>query len=351
MRFCNNTDVDIKNEIRDDFLSIIILHCSNCKVDYPVCSEEPELDLMNVNLAFVAGIVSLGLSLHQLNDICSSLRIPNISALSYENYLNQIYDIYNQSLEENKHNTTCIQRPLQSSTPKLKEVVDYETKKQKFLESLQLSPSEIQQLSVLTVNQRHAPLWHQERKKRLTASNFGRICKLLESTDRGKTAKDIFSSNFTGNIYTKYGTDNEINAIHDFEKVLGKSVTACGLFVHPDYPYLAASPDGLIDDDAIIEIKCPYKARNMCPEDAITQKLIQFATFDNGTFRLKRTDKYYFQLQGQLFVSGKHDCYFIVWTKFGLLYEKITRDVEFWNEMFPKLKTFYFESLLPVILK
>lgn len=307
---------------------------------------------MNVNVAFVAGIVSLGLRLHHLNELCSSLRIPPISATSYENYLDQIYDIYNQSCEGEsiKSDVSFKQQLLQTSTPISKNNNNLETTKQTFIRSLLLTPEEVEKLSSLTVNQRNEPLWHQERKKRLTASNFGRIHNLLNSTDREKVAKDMIFSTFTGNIYTKYGIENEINAIKDFEKLLGKSVIACGLFVHQEYPFLAASPDGLVDEDALVEIKCPYKARNVCPEDAIAQKLVQFATFDDGIFRLKRTNNYYFQVQGQLFVTGKQFCYFIVWSPHGLLYEKIARDEECWKKLFPKLETFYFENLLPILL-
>lgn len=380
LRFCNNSNVDIKNEIRDDFLSVILLHCSNCKVDYPVCSEDPDMDLMNVNLAFVAGIVSLGLSLHQLNDLCSSLQIPRISFKNYSEYLDKIYDIYNESVGEkskdsSKASTTTatgeadhfdgqtvetLSTPnldfqkyfLRSSTPNLKiDRDDFESRKEKFLESLELTVEEIEIMSALTVNQSDDPLWHQERKKRLTASNFGRICKLLDSTDKSKVARDLLSSNFTGNIYTKYGKDNELNALKEFMKIMGITVKSCGLFVDRNYPFLAASPDGLIDDDGMVEIKCPYKARNLLPEDAIEQKMIQFATFEDGKFRLKRTDKYYYQVQGQLFVTGRKFCYFIVWTPHGLLYEKIERDEECWSKMLPKLEKFYFEYLLPVILE
>lgn len=360
------------------------MHCSNCKVDYPVCSEDPDMDLMNVNLAFVAGIVSLGLSLHQMNDLCSALQIPAISFKSYSDYLDKIYDIYNESVGENSrdssaastttttaaaaeeadhfdgHTVETLSTPnldfqkyfLRSSTPNLNIVRDdSETKKEKFLESLELTPEEIEIMSALTVNQRDDPLWHQERKKRLTASNFGRICKLLDTTDKSKVARDLVSSNFTGNVYTKYGSDNEDNALNDFMKIVGITVKSCGLFVHRNYPFLAASPDGLIADDGIVEIKCPYKARNLLPEDAIEQKLIQFATFVDGNFRLKRSDKYYYQVQGQLFVTGRKFCYFIVWTPHGFLYEKIERDEECWRKMLPKLERFYFEYLLPVILE
>lgn len=332
-------------------MSVILLHCSNCNVDFPVCSEEPEIELMNVNLAFIAGIISLGLSLYQLNELCSTLRIPTVSRKNYRNYLDQLHLIYKNSFDENKDTTDNLdQAPIKSSTPILK-TDDYETKKRNFLQSLQLTIEEIEKLYLITINQRDDPLWYQERRKRLTASNFGRIFKLLDSTDKTKVAKDILFSKFTGNIYTKYGSENEINAIKDFEKLLGKKVTPCGLFVHSSHAFLAASPDGLIGNDAIIEVKCPYKAKDFTPSNAIEQKLIQFAYFNDGMFKLKRNDKYYCQVQGQLFITGKEFCYFVVWSPRGLLYEKIEKDEQFWNEMFPKLKTFYFEYLLPLILK
>jgi hypothetical protein len=30
-----------------------------------------------------------------------------------------------------------------------------------------------------------------------------------------------------------------------------------GFFIRPDYPFLGTSPDGVIDDEYLIEVKCP----------------------------------------------------------------------------------------------
>lgn len=35
------------------------------------------------------------------------------------------------------------------------------------------------------------------------------------------------------------------------------------IFIDPDLPFLGARPDGLVDKDKVIEIKCPYSAREM----------------------------------------------------------------------------------------
>jgi len=50
------------------------------------------------------------------------------------------------------------------------------------------------------------------------------------------------------------------------EELSGIHVRACGLFINKEYPYLAASPDGIIDKDDLIEIKAPYAAKNTMNE-------------------------------------------------------------------------------------
>lgn len=42
-----------------------------------------------------------------------------------------------------------------------------------------------------------------------------------------------------------------------------------GLNIHPEFQYLAGSPDGLIESDGILEVKCPFLIRNDDPEEAI----------------------------------------------------------------------------------
>jgi len=45
-------------------------------------------------------------------------------------------------------------------------------------------------------------------------------------------------------------------------------VVPVGLFIDFDLPFLAASPDCIIGNDAIIEIKYPYSAKDFSPNDA-----------------------------------------------------------------------------------
>jgi hypothetical protein len=57
-----------------------------------------------------------------------------------------------------------------------------------------------------------------------------------------------------------------------FLDISSEAIKDCGLFISEHHPFLAASPDGVIGDDGLIEIKCPYTARDFTPENAIISK-------------------------------------------------------------------------------
>ena len=129
-----------------------------------------------------------------------------------------------------------------------------------------------------------------------------------------------------------------------------------GIHICTEHPWLAASPDGLVEDPSevegrnqgILEIKCPYSARTLTPE-AACQELNRFCSnLVDGRVSLKKTHNYYFQVQGQLAITQRPWCDFCIWTPHGISVERITRDNAFWeNKMFPKLKKFYLKYYLP----
>lgn len=90
-----------------------------------------------------------------------------------------------------------------------------------------------------------------------------------------------------------------------------------GLFVDFDLPYLAASPDGLVGDDSIIEIKCPFSIKDFTPMEAYNEKKLKFMEIQSNNLILKKTHIYYYQVQGQLHITNRQFCYFIVWTLKG----------------------------------
>ncbi|EFA13516.1 hypothetical protein TcasGA2_TC010488 [Tribolium castaneum] len=69
----------------------------------------------------------------------------------------------------------------------------------------------------------------------------------------------------------QWGIDNEEKAKEKFEQITGIKVDSCGFFVDKEKKFLGATPDGLVGSNAIVEIKCPFSARNTNIKTAIEQ--------------------------------------------------------------------------------
>lgn len=85
------------------------------------------------------------------------------------------------------------------------------------------------------------------------------------STHCASVVKSILYSQFQGNVATKWGNDHEKIAINTYMETGTVIIDECGLFIDEEYPFLAATPDGLICSGGIIEVKCPYKASSCTP--------------------------------------------------------------------------------------
>ena len=203
-----------------------------------------------------------------------------------------------------------------------------------------------------TRGQSETHLWWMERQKRLTASHFGSVCKRRSTTSCAGKVRSILYHVAVDNPATQHGKAWESVAMTKYEEETGVKVQPCGLFIHPEYCFLAASPDGLVGDDGVLEIKCPYTIRDLDPKEGVTSlpKGNAFCTLDEGHLRLNRSHNYFYQVQGQMQVTGRRWCDFVVCTYHGILIERIERDDLFWDsKMFPQLDRFYRYCILPEI--
>ena len=152
----------------------------------------------------------------------------------------------------------------------------------------------------------------------------------------------------------KWGVDHE-GAAHQQYELQHKShqVVHSGLWIDTERGWLASSPDGLIYNQnelvGILEIKCPYSARDMTPVQAAEKLPLFFCKVVNGNLSLKRNHNYYFQVQGQLAITHAKWCDFCVYTPHGFSVERITFDESFWKSVVHKLDDFYFKYIIPTL--
>ena len=172
----------------------------------------------------------------------------------------------------------------------------------------EFTQNQFSNLSLHTCAQSANPSWQLHRAGRITAS----ICKEVFCTDHTQIAnKTLFEKimQYTIRKPTKqmqYGSAMESSARDWYfatqkQQHVNLSVREAGFHVRVDYPFLGASPDGIVScdchDQKLLEIKCPSKYEN------------GFLNWENDKdfplakdHSLKTSHQYYFQVQLQMFI-------------------------------------------------
>ncbi|CAH2001287.1 unnamed protein product [Acanthoscelides obtectus] len=101
-------------------------------------------------------------------------------------------------------------------------------------------------------------LWYEMRYGRITASKAHEVS--VCHTPDGSLVATIMGAKIPDTIAMKRCRSLELSVRKTISTTLNKKIRTCGLYVCQDNPMLAASPDGLLKD-AIVEIKCPTKAK------------------------------------------------------------------------------------------
>lgn len=109
--------------------------------------------------------------------------------------------------------------------------------------------------------------WHLARKGRLTASNFGCVLKAKWVT-QSLLKRLLGEYDLSGVKGVQWDVNNEQEALKAFTVLTGKSVQETGIWLDAS-GILGASPDGIEDDETVLEAKCPYTEKNLTIEEAI----------------------------------------------------------------------------------
>jgi len=118
------------------------------------------------------------------------------------------------------------------------------------------------------------PEWHAARLGKVTASKINDVMAKLkgggEAAGRRNYRAQLVAERLTGEPTETYcsdamrrGSEMEPLAREAYEFLTGTTVEQIGFIDHPTIPMTGCSPDGLIGDDGMLEIKCPNTATHI----------------------------------------------------------------------------------------
>ena len=215
-----------------------------------------------------------------------------------------------------------------------------------------------------THNQSQSNKWFKLRSGRITASRLHAVLHTNSSKPSQSLIKQLCypeAFKFTSKA-TCWGCEHEKTA----QELYVKSMSSChenfqirdsGVVISSDYPYLGASPDGIVSCSCcgigVNEIKCPYCKRDNSINEAVEDKKFCVQSV-SGKLALDRNHAYYYQMQQQLQICKEVlDCQygdFVVWTEKEIFIERILPDNKFWEDNIPRLDYFFETCILPEII-
>ncbi|MCJ8518972.1 putative phage-type endonuclease [Pseudorhizobium tarimense] len=139
-----------------------------------------------------------------------------------------------------------------------------------------------------------SPEWHALRCGKVTASRVADVVTRTKSgwgASRANYAAELIAERLTGvtaegftNAAMQWGTDQEPAARASYEFLHDVTVEQVAFVVHPSIPDAGASPDGLVGESGLVEIKCPNTATHIdtlikqtVPAKYVTQMMWQMA--------------------------------------------------------------------------
>lgn len=194
---------------------------------------------------------------------------------------------------------------------------------------------QVQQIETETWGQADNATWANQRKGRITASNF------YYGFTRANTIKANRSINHSvepllrkimaydaskghnipalnhGKEYEPIAKEKYISLMKCNHKEF--TLSESGLFVDPSRPYLGSSPDLLVYCSGcgmgLSEMKIPFSIVN----EMLSAKNLPYLVEHDNVTMLRKEHAYYAQIQGQLALPGRTYCDFFVFTRVGSL--------------------------------
>ena len=232
---------------------------------------------------------------------------------------------------------------------------------EKVKKKLMFTDEKIEQIEKQTREQSNEELWHQQRQYRITASKCHRVATRKESTSPTKIIKEVLKYNKPfQSKYMKEGLEKEEFIIQAYiDKMNGEGhksieVDRCGFFVSSTHGFLGASPDALVSDPSetdskgLLEVKYIQVHENESLNEALVRKRI-CVQGNCSAVNMNKKHQYYFQIQQQMFVTGRK------WTDFvvqgsqssDLFCERISFTQTYLTTTLPRLEHFFDRFIAP----
>jgi putative phage-type endonuclease len=186
-----------------------------------------------------------------------------------------------------------------------------------------------------------SPEWFAARAGKVTASRVADVLSKVkdgESAGRRNLKADLVVERLTGqktegftNAAMQWGTETEPQARAAYEVRTGSFVEQVGFVDHSTIVNFGASPDGLVGDDGLIEIKCPNTATHL-----------EYLETDAPP------KKYVVQMMAQMACTGRQWCDFVSFDPrlpdgLQLLIVRVNRDDKFIELMEDEIQKFLAE--------
>ena len=224
------------------------------------------------------------------------------------------------------------------------------------LEHLAVTPEEIVAIEELTRGQQENPAWGACRKGRITASNFGAVIRNMRSKRRTASKsllrKLMGEYDLSGMQAIQWGVTHESVAVNTYKQAKDCEVIPSGIWLDST-GCIGGSPDGIVDENCIIEAKCPFSLRETTVTSALERTSFMLKKESSGDIVLNLNSdlglQYYHQIQGNLYLTNRSWCDLIVWTPLEMVIVYVAKD-DSWVGNIELLREFHRETYLPVFV-
>jgi hypothetical protein len=204
-----------------------------------------------------------------------------------------------------------------------------------------------------TRQQRQCPDWAKLREYRLNSSSHKKI--LCRRVVTKKFCLDL-NKYIHPNRAMQCGIDNEEKGKYYYGRITGNIVLQSGYVIYVTAPWLGTSPDGNVFDRrlskpyGLLEVKCPYKWRDIKPSEACKDPLFYCGSDENERPFLKENTDYYQQVQSQMGITGAEWCDIAFLFNKGIIILRVAFNEQKWFDCKNKLTDFYFKHFINNIL-